>query len=126
MYTPNEALAVADKPSFSCKIWQQWWPALIATPSSSRIVAMSWGCTPSKVNDNTLPSLLSSDVSNLYECPSIRFIFGSLTYTSEGVPFVFPVVTFAAVVVAKFLLTDESSWITGQIFGVDGGRSSVA
>ena len=27
---------------------------------------------------------------------------------------------------AKFLLTDESSWITGQIFGVDGGRSSVA
>ena len=28
--------------------------------------------------------------------------------------------------VAKFLLTDESSWITGQIFGVDGGRSSVA
>ena len=28
--------------------------------------------------------------------------------------------------VAKFLLTKESSWITGQIFGVDGGRSSVA
>jgi len=28
--------------------------------------------------------------------------------------------------VAKFLLTEESSWITGQIFGVDGGRSSVA
>ena len=28
--------------------------------------------------------------------------------------------------VAKFLLTDESSWITGQILGVDGGRSSVA
>ena len=27
--------------------------------------------------------------------------------------------------VAKFLLTDESSWITGQILGVDGGRSSV-
>ncbi len=27
---------------------------------------------------------------------------------------------------AKFLLTDESSWITGQILGVDGGRSSVA
>ena len=28
--------------------------------------------------------------------------------------------------VAKFLLTEESSWITGQIIGVDGGRSSVA
>tara|TARA_A100001015_G_scaffold285073_1_gene352205 strand:- start:118 stop:843 length:726 start_codon:yes stop_codon:yes gene_type:complete len=28
--------------------------------------------------------------------------------------------------VAKFLLTKESSWITGQILGVDGGRSSVA
>ena len=27
---------------------------------------------------------------------------------------------------AKFLLNDESSWITGQIIGVDGGRSSVA
>ena len=27
---------------------------------------------------------------------------------------------------AKFLLTDESSWVTGQILGVDGGRSSVA
>ena len=28
--------------------------------------------------------------------------------------------------VAKFLLTEKSSWITGQILGVDGGRSSVA
>ena len=28
--------------------------------------------------------------------------------------------------VAKFLLSEESSWITGQILGVDGGRSSVA
>ena len=27
---------------------------------------------------------------------------------------------------AKFLLTNESSWITGQILAVDGGRSSVA
>ncbi len=26
---------------------------------------------------------------------------------------------------AKFLLTEESSWITGQVFGVDGGRSSL-
>ena len=26
---------------------------------------------------------------------------------------------------AKFLLSDESSWITGQIIGVDGGRSNV-
>ena len=28
--------------------------------------------------------------------------------------------------VARFLLNKESSWITGQIIGVDGGRSSVA
>jgi len=28
--------------------------------------------------------------------------------------------------VAKFLLSEESSWITGQIIGVDGGRSTVA
>ena len=27
---------------------------------------------------------------------------------------------------AKFLLTEDSSWITGQIIGVDGGRSTVA
>ena len=27
--------------------------------------------------------------------------------------------------IAKFLLTDESSWITGQIIGVDGGISNV-
>ena len=27
---------------------------------------------------------------------------------------------------AKFLLTKHSSWITGQIIGVDGGRSSIA
>ena len=27
---------------------------------------------------------------------------------------------------AKFLLTEKSSWITGQIIGVDGGRSSIA
>ena len=26
---------------------------------------------------------------------------------------------------AKFLLSDESAWITGQIIGVDGGRSNV-
>ena len=26
---------------------------------------------------------------------------------------------------AKFLLSEESSWITGQIIGVDGGRSSI-
>ena len=28
--------------------------------------------------------------------------------------------------IAKFLLGEESPWITGQIFGVDGGRSTVA
>jgi NAD(P)-dependent dehydrogenase (short-subunit alcohol dehydrogenase family) len=27
---------------------------------------------------------------------------------------------------AKFLITDESSWVTGQVIGVDGGRSTVA
>jgi len=26
---------------------------------------------------------------------------------------------------AKFLISAESSWITGQIIGVDGGRSNV-
>ena len=26
---------------------------------------------------------------------------------------------------ARFLLSDESSWITGQIIGVDGGRSNI-
>ena len=30
-----------------------------------------------------------------------------------------------AAAMAKFLLTEESSWITGQVFGVDGGRSSL-
>jgi len=30
-----------------------------------------------------------------------------------------------AAAMAKFLLTNESSWITGQIIGVDGGRSSI-
>ena len=28
--------------------------------------------------------------------------------------------------IAKFLISNESSWITGQIIGVDGGRSSIA
>ena len=30
-----------------------------------------------------------------------------------------------AAAMAKFLLTDESSWVTGQIIGVDGGRSKL-
>tara|TARA_B100001996_G_scaffold354422_1_gene316368 strand:- start:835 stop:1545 length:711 start_codon:yes stop_codon:yes gene_type:complete len=30
-----------------------------------------------------------------------------------------------AAAMTKFLLTEESSWITGQIIGVDGGRSSI-
>ena len=30
-----------------------------------------------------------------------------------------------AAAMAKFLLTEESSWITGQIIGVDGGSSSI-
>ena len=30
-----------------------------------------------------------------------------------------------AAAMARFLLTDESSWITGQIIGVDGGRSKL-
>ena len=31
-----------------------------------------------------------------------------------------------AAAMAKFLLTEESSWITGQVIGVDGGRSSLS
>ena len=27
---------------------------------------------------------------------------------------------------AKFLLIEESSWVTGQIIGVDGGRSRLS
>jgi NAD(P)-dependent dehydrogenase (short-subunit alcohol dehydrogenase family) len=27
---------------------------------------------------------------------------------------------------ANFLLTEKSSWITGQIIGVDGGRSNIS
>ncbi len=27
--------------------------------------------------------------------------------------------------IAKFLLTDQSAWITGQVFGVDGGMSTL-
>ena len=27
---------------------------------------------------------------------------------------------------AKFLLSEESSWMTGQIIGVDGGRSKLS
>ena len=27
---------------------------------------------------------------------------------------------------AKFLLTEESCWVTGQVIGVDGGRSSLS
>ena len=28
--------------------------------------------------------------------------------------------------VEKFLITDESSWVTGQIIAVDGGRSKLS
>ena len=33
---------------------------------------------------------------------------------------------FDAANLAKFLLSKDSSWITGQIIGVDGGRAAIA
>ena len=33
---------------------------------------------------------------------------------------------FDAANLAKFLLSKNSSWITGQIIGVDGGRATIA
>ena len=54
LYTPNDALALAGIPNLSWRIWQQWWPALIATPVSSRIVAISCGWTPSTVKDKII------------------------------------------------------------------------
>ena len=33
---------------------------------------------------------------------------------------------FDAANLAKFLLSNKSSWITGQVIGVDGGRGAVA
>tara|TARA_B110000914_G_C15279314_1_gene361312 strand:+ start:457 stop:582 length:126 start_codon:yes stop_codon:yes gene_type:complete len=35
------------------------------------------------------------------------------------------ILIFLTLSVANFLLSDNSSWITGQILGVDGGRSSL-
>ena len=54
----------------------------------------------SSVKFKTFPLLLASSVLKRYECPFMRFKFGSLTYTSAAVPPLLPVVTFAAVVEA--------------------------
>ena len=50
---------------------------------------------------------------------------GTPYVTLHAEDLVHPLKEVDAAAMARFLLTDESSWITGQIIGVDGGRSKL-
>src|ERR1700724_1361185 len=54
LYSAKEARTVAGTPNRAITGMAQWWPVRTATPSKSRMVPTSWGCTPSRVNERML------------------------------------------------------------------------